>query len=33
MVYEDDNCTITYNFWKENGEIGFVFTNKTSENL
>lgn len=33
MVFEDDNCIVTYNFWKENGEIGFIITNKTSENL
>ena len=33
MVYEDQNCQIFYNFWKEYGEIGFVFYNKTSENI
>lgn len=33
MVFEDDNCEILYNFWKEHGEIGFVFHNKTSENI
>ena len=33
MVFEDDNCEILYNLWKENGEIGFVFYNKTSENI
>ena len=33
MVYEDENCEIFYNFWKEYGEIGFVFYNKTTENL
>ena len=33
MVFEDGNCEILYNFWKEYGEIGFVFHNKTSENI
>lgn len=33
MVYEDENCEILYNFWKEYGEIGFVFYNKTMENI
>lgn len=33
MVFEDENCEILYNFWKEYGEIGFVFYNKTTENI
>lgn len=33
MVFEDENCEILYNFWKEYGEIGFVFCNKTTENI
>lgn len=33
MVFEDENCEVLYNFWKEYGEIGFVFYNKTSENI
>ena len=33
MVFEDDNCEIIYNFWRENGEIGFVFHNETSESI
>lgn len=33
MVFEDQNCRILYNFWKEYGEIGFVFCNKTTENI
>ena len=33
MVFEDENCQVLYNFWKEYGEIGFVFYNKTTENL
>lgn len=30
-VYEDDNCKVTYDFWAENGDAGFVFTNKTDK--
>ena len=33
LTYEDDNCLVYYNFWKEYGEIGFVFYNKTSDYL
>ena len=33
MTFEDENCKILYNFWKEYGDIGFVFFNKTSENI
>ena len=33
MVFEDENCEILYNFWKEYGEIGFIFHNKTTENI
>lgn len=33
MVYEDENCAVLYNFWKEYGEIGFVFYNKSAENI
>lgn len=32
-VYEDDNCTVAYNFWAENGDAGFVFTNKTDKTI
>lgn len=32
-VYEDDNCKVTYDFWAENGDAGFVFTNKTDKNI
>ena len=31
LVFEDDNCIVYYDFWKENGEIGFKFFNKTLE--
>lgn len=33
LAFEDDNCSIVYNFWEEYGDIGFLFTNKTSENI
>ena len=33
LVFEDENCIISYNFWKEYGEIGFVFYNKTTDDL
>jgi len=29
LFYEDDNCTISYNLWSENGAFRFIFTNKT----
>jgi hypothetical protein len=33
IVYEDDNCTVTYNLWSEYGNAGFVFFNKSEENI
>lgn len=33
LVYEDDNCKVTYDFWSETGTSGFVFYNKTNENI
>ena len=32
-VFEDNNCKITYNFWIESGEAGFLFYNKTNKNI
>ncbi len=29
LIYEDSNCSISYNFWDEDGNAGFVFYNKT----
>lgn len=29
LVYEDDNCKVLYDFWSDNGNIGFRFFNKT----
>ena len=31
LIFEDDNCIITYNLWKHGGDVGFTFYNKTEE--
>ncbi|MEL7655807.1 MAG: hypothetical protein AAGU75_07865 [Bacillota bacterium] len=33
LVYEDDNCAVTYNLWSYGGDMGFGFFNKTKENI
>jgi hypothetical protein len=33
LVYEDLNCIISYNFWQNEGNIGFKFFNKTDKNI
>lgn len=33
MVYEDQNCEVTYNLWSAGGNAGFKFYNKTSETI
>ena len=33
LKFEDDNCVILYDFWGENGDMGFVIHNKTDQNL
>lgn len=33
LVYEDDNCKVSYNLWSEKGNIGFDFYNKTDNNI
>jgi hypothetical protein len=33
LVYEDENCKVYYDLWKEGGNIGFQFYNKTDENI
>ncbi|MFA6950445.1 MAG: hypothetical protein WCQ70_07155 [Lentimicrobiaceae bacterium] len=33
MVYEDENCKVSYNLWEEGGNIGFRFYNKTDKNI
>lgn len=33
LVYEDENCKISYNLWSEGGNAGFYFYNKTDRNI
>ena len=33
LVFEDDNCKVLYDFWGQGGEVGFMFYNKTDENI
>ncbi|NLH51470.1 MAG: hypothetical protein GX459_01335 [Bacteroidales bacterium] len=33
LIFEDDNCKISYNLWGEGGNCGFYIYNKTDENL
>lgn len=33
LVYEDENCHVSYNFWGDNGNIGFSFYNKTDKDI
>jgi len=33
LVYEDENCEVTYNLWSHGGNMGFGFFNKTKENI
>jgi hypothetical protein len=33
LVYEDVNCKVSYNFWRNGGNVGFQIFNKTDENL
>lgn len=33
LKFEDDNCVILYDFWGENGNIGFIIYNKSGEHL
>jgi hypothetical protein len=33
LVYEDENCKVTYNLWSDGGNIGFQFFNKTEKNI
>jgi len=33
MVYENDDCVVSYNFWKDGGQPGFEIYNKTNENI
>lgn len=33
LVYEDENCIVSYNLWSDGGNIGFRFYNKTDNNI
>ena len=33
LVYEDQNCIVSYNLWVEGGNLGFKFYNKTDKNI
>jgi len=33
LVYEDENCMVSYNLWSKGGDIGFKFFNKTDNNI
>jgi hypothetical protein len=33
LLFEDKNCSIYYNLWEVNGNIGFLVTNKTENDL
>jgi len=33
LVYEDENCKVSYNLWSKGGDIGFKFFNKTDNNI
>ena len=33
LVFEDENCEVTYNLWSHGGSMGFGFFNKTKENI
>ncbi|MEI7660779.1 MAG: hypothetical protein WCK34_01205 [Bacteroidota bacterium] len=33
VVFEDENCVVSYNLWGDGGNIGFRFYNKTDQNI
>lgn len=33
LVFEDENCMVSYNLWSEGGSIGFRIYNKTGSNI
>lgn len=33
IAYEDENCIVLYNLWKDGGNMGFMFTNKTDKDI
>lgn len=32
-VYENDDCSVSFNFWESKGDASFLFHNKTDQNL
>jgi len=33
LIYEDENSRVFYNFWSEGGDAGFMFFNKSDQNI
>src|SRR5690554_7809005 len=33
LVYEDENCMVSYNLWDDGGNVGFKFYNKTDQDI
>lgn len=33
LVYEDENCKVSYDLWEQGGNMGFIFHNKTDQNI
>jgi len=33
LVYEDESCKVSYDFWGDGGDIGFRFYNKTAQSI
>lgn len=33
LIFEDNNCKVSYNFWSKGGDAGFSFYNKTENNI
>jgi len=33
LIFEDNNCKVSYNFWDKGGDAGFSFYNKTDNNI
>ncbi len=33
LVFEDENCSVTYNLWNDGGNVGFKIYNKSNKNL
>lgn len=33
LVYEDENCKVSYDLWSEGGDVGFIYHNKTDKDI